>query len=1082
MSTLSRSLPWALAAALVGAILPGVVHAQDESTSRTRLLATLTQRQQRSADELRTRLDQMRALGRDLRERGELDKANLLDEAVRMVTDQRIGVGSVATGTGTTHEQLVGLELALRRMATLLERRGDAASAEVQDLGKKVTGELSKIVDILTGRNEVEDLERRMRAVEKARRTAKEIADRQRKLRRDTKRTVPRTEAEKIAERARRDLDKLQRQIEALDEQTRSQLRDVDRARERAARLQDLVNLQQRLRKETGVRAGDTDKVTPKVNRLRADMQDIARKTKRNESQTAKQQDQRELARQVGELARRQEQIARQTEARAALERARESLRRDGPDEARSALAEAADATERAGTPEAKKRAEELRAAAKALTPEKGRKQATEAIKSALDKLSPRKTLAGDQVTLARDIQRVLDRAKKAADQDALEEARKHAEAAAADMKAGKPGARQSREAAEALKKVAAAMAKTAQATGKTKAAEQRAASHEAGARNAEKTAQALDKLAEDKAAKNAGLRQTAKNAADAMRKAAKELKQAAKSARAGETERERRQAEAARERIERAERSLKEALEQGEDLTDRQGKVAQELENLAQGTAGKKPSSKEAEQLKATAGKAQAAQESLKKGEYKKAGKQQDEILDKLKKLAQKAEGDAKAAAERNAGALQRAQEGSKAAADRAQAVRGKLEEGAKKAREHDAKERLNQAADAVKKSEEAMRRSLRRLKAAMPKSAEEDRRQAKENLKEARRALDGVRERHNPNGQQREQLKRLAEKQKALRDDVKRLEEHVKKTKQDAGRERLQDAESAMRDAQRAMEQGDSDEAEKAQERAEKALKEVQRDMSEEERRYRSLRQYELLFKLREELNNFRRSAQAHRETLAKIDANVRQAGRVTRSIRRSEIKPLGKRVRALHRDIDEKAVAIKKEGAIVYSYILGGCVTDLEEVATQLSLRETGLVPQELVGDVVRRLDLAIRGLERDLKEKQADQQQQQKNQQNQQKGQQPGRTGEPRLVPPGAEIRMVLVLQRELNKERGTFFDNRPDLNRRSPSATEKARLERMYHEQGSLAELFDSLRRSLAERGRGDEPDFGDNEESEEDEG
>jgi hypothetical protein len=57
-------------------------------------------------------------------------------------------------------------------------------------------------------------------------------------------------------------------------------------------------------------------------------------------------------------------------------------------------------------------------------------------------------------------------------------------------------------------------------------------------------------------------------------------------------------------------------------------------------------------------------------------------------------------------------------------------------------------------------------------------------------------------------------------------------------------------------------------------------------------------------------------------------------------------------------------------------------------------------------------------------------------------------------------MVLVLQRALNDEREGFFGNRPEFGKDRPSDAEKARLERMYHQQGSLAELFDSLRQSL----------------------
>ena len=66
-------------------------------------------------------------------------------------------------------------------------------------------------------------------------------------------------------------------------------------------------------------------------------------------------------------------------------------------------------------------------------------------------------------------------------------------------------------------------------------------------------------------------------------------------------------------------------------------------------------------------------------------------------------------------------------------------------------------------------------------------------------------------------------------------------------------------------------------------------------------------------------------------------------------------------------------------------------------------------------------------------------------------------------------MVLVLQRALNEECENFFENRPEFDKRKPSDREKLRLERMYHQQGSLAELFDNLRENLLGGENEDDP-------------
>jgi hypothetical protein len=280
-------------------------------------------------------------------------------------------------------------------------------------------------------------------------------------------------------------------------------------------------------------------------------------------------------------------------------------------------------------------------------------------------------------------------------------------------------------------------------------------------------------------------------------------------------------------------------------------------------------------------------------------------------------------------------------------------------------------------------------------------------------------------------------------------------------------------MREAQQQLDRGDADEAERAQERAEKNLEEAEKELEQQERRYRALRQFDLLFKLKEELKTYKRTTESHRDWLNRIDVAVREAGRVTRHIRREEIAKLSQQLGTLERDVSDKAGALENEGAVVYTYILKSCSNDLKEVGAQLELKEVGIIPQELLGDVVRRFDLAIKGLERDLRERR--EQEEQGGQQNQ--GQNQGQNGQkPPLVPTDAEIRMVMVLQTALNEERSNFFEARPDFGERPPSAGEKARIERLYHQQGSLAEIFDSLRQTLTQQAEGAEHEFPNDEE------
>ncbi|MCK6460408.1 MAG: DUF4175 family protein, partial [Planctomycetes bacterium] len=488
-----------------------------------------------------------------------------------------------------------------------------------------------------------------------------------------------------------------------------------------------------------------------------------------------------------------------------------------------------------------------------------------------------------------------------------------------------------------------------------------------------------------------------------------------------------------------------------------RQGLVADDLKALAE-----RPGEKQQETLGAAAKQAAAARDAIRADDPAAAQQRQDEVIRELDKLVAEAEREAQATAERNADALQRISKATEAAASRSEEIGKGLGEGSRAARESDSRGRLAEAAERTKEAAEALRRSLRRLQQGLPKSAEQDRREAEEKVEAAKRNLEGLRESHRDTTPgARDAMTKIGERQGELEDQVKKLEQRLRRQDQKPGVESLQDAQAAMRQARQALEEGDPDEAERAQERAEKALEQAQQELDKEERRYRQLRQHELLYKLKEELRNFRRAAQGHREMLMAIEAEVKKRGRVTRDIRRGDLKKLIDQVAALQRDVADKATAVDGEGAVVYTYILKGCSADLKETAAQLEMSEVGLLPQELLGDVVRRFDLAIKGLERDLQERQQQQQQQQ------QQGERPTDVqNKPVLVPPDAEIRMMLVLQQSLNQERETFFANRPAFGKEPPTDADKARLERMYHQQGSLAELFDSLSQSLFGSGEG----------------
>ncbi|MEE8107334.1 MAG: hypothetical protein V3T86_17495 [Planctomycetota bacterium] len=1032
-----------------------------EPAKRRRDIEQLTARQKEAVARLERILKTIDGLATELEERGDTQKAKQLREAVARIQTRAIPISTLAKGDGTGSKSLGDLVSAMNTMASILEQSPERAP-EVGEIGIKVIDLLSEIVTLLSGEDDLASLEQREKNLEDARDEVRKAARRQAELRKQTRASTPRSPAESAAEQGRRALDKLLKEIDALDRDARNQLAKLDEARERASRLEALARRQRALRTETKIRGGAADTLRPKINRAVAELESLQRAAQDAADKAADRDAARELSQKVAELAERQKQLAADIAARHALERAVSALapqaKIDGA-ELENVLKEAS-----AATPDsAKAEADALRQAAGAkLTPDE-KKRAQEAAESALDQSPSRETLQRDEQVMAREI----ERAAKEADGDVakkLDEAKHAAFDAAKALERGRSASEAAENAYKALTEAAKALAqKGAKASEESRNAE--ADKQAKRAADARKLAKELEKMANENAAEEAGLKESLSQGAHATSRAAKDLDKASASTRKGKSVSTKRHAQNAAERLEQTARELKQAMEERENLTKRQKDIAEDLKRAAENAPAETK-----ENANGAARKAVEAAEHVKRGEFQKATDKQADVLQTIEQMAKGARAAAEQAASGSQSKLGPLQKRTEQSAKRADETAKKLEEGARRAREDESRGKMETAAERTREAAEALRKSLKRLSEAMPKSAEQDRAQARKQIEEARRAIKDVRERKKQ--QEKTPRKDLAEKQQRLEQDVKRLEDRLRKMKENSGVERLQDAQSAMRQAGQKLEQGEMDEAERAQERAQKSLEQTEKELKEEERRYRQLRQHELLFRLRNELKEFRRASQAHLETIQKIDAEARKAGRVTRALYRTEVQPLTRQIDELERGIGKKADAIEREGAVVYTYLLRGCGDDLKELTVSLRAREVGLLPQELLGDVIRRFDMALKGLERDIAEKK---QQAQQQQQGQQGGGQGQGGGQPRLVPPNAEVRMVLVLQRALNEERENFFKSRPGFGQTDPKDGEKARLERMYHQQGSLAELFDSLRESLLGGENQDDP-FRDEEE------
>ncbi|MHC4136464.1 MAG: hypothetical protein ACYS0K_15960, partial [Planctomycetota bacterium] len=709
-----------ISAALLAALL-APAGAEEPDSRKKRQLSRLTNHQERAVEGLQVLLRRIETLTRDLERRGEKAKADLLRQAVAIVTEKSIEVDHTAASHGTSHKELGDLETAMNEMTRILKEDPNRTE-EVQRLGQKVVGTLEHIVHVLTGQDELKSLEEREKALNDARAEVGELAKRQRALREKTRNTVPRTAAEQAAAAADKELERLARELERLDQRSRQELKDVDAARERVTRLKGLLQRQQRLHQETAVRAGRTDKLTPRLNRALAELEAVARTARTAETEAAEKGTLSELAREVGELAQRQAKIAAEIGVRAKLEAAAESLEPGAPEaQANAALDDAAKVS-----PEAD--AQALRLAAANLKDPQAKAEATKTVQSALKRMASRETLARDEEAVARDVERALARGPEVA-QAKLSEAAKQAKLAAERLKDTKPGnraAQAAREASDALRDAAQQLQRAAEAGARAGTDEQQAKRREVAALRAEQVANELEKLAEDSDAKKAGMSGTVDEAREAARRAAEELKRAAKAGRKGDSDRAGEEAGAAADRVERAIRAVREGLKEGQDLPERQGRVAEDLKHLAE----KWEEADEKAKLERAGRSATQAQEALRKSDMAEAEARQNEVLEELKKLVQRAEAGAAAVAQNQQPALQRAEAATQSATEKAGRIQDTLQKGARAARENDSRRRMEEAGERTREAAEALRRSLRRLKQAMPKSAEQDRREAMEKV----------------------------------------------------------------------------------------------------------------------------------------------------------------------------------------------------------------------------------------------------------------------------------------------------------------------------------------------------------------
>lgn len=314
------------------------------------------------------------------------------------------------------------------------------------------------------------------------------------------------------------------------------------------------------------------------------------------------------------------------------------------------------------------------------------------------------------------------------------------------------------------------------------------------------------------------------------------------------------------------------------------------------------------------------------------------------------------------------------------------------------------DRAQENLDKAQQAMQEAASSLERGHQSRASAQQEQAADSLEKAQESLQRNR---SLSDEDRQQLRELASQQEELRREIIELAELAKERNNRQAEDALKEAAQAADRARQQLSDDDPAEAEEQQQQVSEKLEQAQEALEEERDRYMDLRQEELLFRIKDELQQFLEKQQPI--TLATGEAGKKLAAgrRLTRLVRR-RLNQLGEQEQELADKLKFIKEALSEENVIVYSHVIETNEQDLRSISRRLSgsRPDPGEYTALLQHDVEERTTKLIEALKRE----------QQRREQQQQQQQQPGENKfdnqRQRLVPIVAELKMLKELEQEM----------------------------------------------------------------------
>jgi hypothetical protein len=325
----------------------------------------------------------------------------------------------------------------------------------------------------------------------------------------------------------------------------------------------------------------------------------------------------------------------------------------------------------------------------------------------------------------------------------------------------------------------------------------------------------------------------------------------------------------------------------------------------------------------------------------------------------------------------------------------------------------------------------------------------EAREALRRAQEALARAAQERGDSSEAQRRLRELRAEQEALRRQLKELEDLLRKAQEAEAGAAASGASGAMEETERRLESGSGERASQSAEEARRYLEEAKQALDRERRRYESLQQEEALFRLLDDLREFRAEEVRLREATAGLSDDAAR-GPLVRPKRRL-LRTLADDQEALKKRLDERQKAAEEDGSVVFATGMALASADMAEVGRLLADERLGPLVLGLQDEVVHGLSNLIAGFEDEIQRRREPQRD---------GGGQAGGQGRPPLVPPSVEIKFLRRLQNDLNTKIETFWRQNPAVREGRLDERQRRTIERLYHQQGRLAENLERLMKSV----------------------